>query len=102
MIADAVLADDIRPDLARLDSAPLTRHARAVLLTGATGFVGAHLVGALASESAADIYCLVRPKLGDTRERLRDHLTRYGVWSESLESRLHVVEGDLTLPRFGM
>jgi hypothetical protein len=33
---------------------------------------------------------------------LREHLVRYGVWSESLESRLHVIEGDLTLPRLGL
>ena len=102
MIADAVLADDIAPDLARLSEARLTRDARSVLLTGATGFVGAHLVRALAAETDADIHCLVRPHLGDTRKRLREHLARYGVWSEALESRLHVVEGDLTFPRFGL
>jgi acyl carrier protein len=102
MIADAVLAEEIRPDLARLGDAPLTRDARSVLLTGATGFVGAFLVRALAAETDADIHCLVRPHLGDPGQRLRDHLARYGVWSDALESRVHVVEGDLTLPRFGM
>ena len=74
MIADAVLADDIAPDLARAGEARLTRDARSVLLTGATGFVGAHLVRALAAETDANIHCLVRPRFGDARERLREHL----------------------------
>src|SRR5207342_3812348 len=100
--ADAVLADAIAPDLARAGEARLTRDARSVLLTGATGFVGAHLVRVLAAETDANIYCLVRPRFGDARERLREHLTHYGVWSETLESRLHVVQGDLTLPRLGL
>ncbi len=102
MIADAVLAEDITPDLARLGEARLTRDARRVLLTGATGFVGAHLVRALAAETDAEIHCLVRPQFGDARERLRENLARYGVWTEALESRLHIVQGDLTLPRLGV
>jgi nucleoside-diphosphate-sugar epimerase/acyl carrier protein len=74
----------------------------AVLLTGATGFVGAHLVRALAAETDADIHCLVRAQRRRHARAVAQHLARYGVWSEALESRLHVVQGDLTLPRLGL
>jgi len=102
MIADAALPPDIVPDFSRGAEARLSRDARRVLLTGATGFVGAHLVRALAAESDADIHCLVRGHGANARQRLREHLVRYGVWSEALESRLQVIEGDLTLPRLGL
>ena len=92
-----------RRTCARLSEARLTRDARSVLLTGATGFVGAHLVRALAAETDADIHCLVRPRRWRrARARCATISLRYGVWSEALESRLHVVQGDLTLPRLGL
>ena len=102
MLADAVLPEDVTPDLSRSGDARLTRDARGVLLTGATGFVGAYLLRALVTESGADIYCLVRSQFADGRQRLCDHLSRYGLWSKALDARLHVIEGDLTLPRFGL
>src|SRR5947208_10363525 len=56
----------------------------------------------MADETDAAIYCLVRPKGTDARRRLRDHLGRYGLWLDALEERIHIVEGDLRLPRFGL
>src|SRR6185436_10857012 len=50
MVADAALPPDIVPDISLGAAARLSRDARRVLLTGATGFVGAHLVRALAAE----------------------------------------------------
>src|SRR6185295_692418 len=38
MLSDAVLPEDVTPDLARSGDSRLTRDARGVLLTGATGF----------------------------------------------------------------
>jgi myxalamid-type nonribosomal peptide synthetase MxaA len=80
-----------------------------VLLTGATGFLGAYTVAEILNTTQARVYCLVRPKRGETsKERIERQMKRYQVWSEAAawlsawESRVHVVDGDVTLPRLGM
>jgi thioester reductase-like protein len=74
-----------------------------VLLTGATGFLGAFLLDELIRQTGADVYCLVRassPRHG--LQRLRQNLEKYGLsWSESAERVIPVV-GDLAQPRLGL
>src|SRR6185436_20003658 len=77
--ADAELPFDIVPET----GAGLTRDARRVLLTGATGFLGAYLLRTLLTETQATVYCLVRPGLLDGFTRVRRNLTRYGLWSDA-------------------
>src|SRR5205823_611507 len=55
------------------------------------------------------LYCLVRPRRGESgRARIEQQLRNYEVWmdDEAWESawnhRVHVVEGDVTLPRMGI
>lgn len=49
-----------------------------VLLTGATGFLGAHILDRLLREEAGKVYCLVRDgEKADGRERLRESLRYY-------------------------
>ena len=80
-----------------------------ILLTGATGFLGAYTVAEILNTTQAHIHCLVRPKRGEnSKERIEKQLKRYQVWSQeeawesAWESRLQVVDGDITLPRLGM
>jgi len=76
---------------------------RAVLITGASGFLGAYLVDELARQTTAALYCLVRADDADHgRQRLQKNLERHGLWRESLAPRLHVVAGDLEQPRLGL
>ena len=84
---------------------------RNVLLTGATGFLGAYTVAEILNTTKANLYCLVRSKRGDlsgSRERIEKQMKRYQVWvgdeawQSAWDQRLHVVEGDVTLPRLGM
>ena len=82
---------------------------RTAFLTGATGFLGVYVVSEILKTTKADLYCLVRPKRGeDGKERLKKQMQRYDVWNTdptwqaAWESRLHIVEGDVTLPRLGM
>ena len=71
-----------------------------VLLTGATGFVGAHLLAELLRERPnAIIHCIVRGE--DGRARVERKLLGFGLSAilkdESAMSRISVIEGDLTL-----
>ena len=99
MSADCVLPDDVRPE----HRAQAATTLRAVLLTGATGFLGAYLLRALLRETSADIYCLVRPEEDvEVRARIRDNLESYAIWDPTFASRLHVIAGDLLLPALGL
>jgi myxalamid-type nonribosomal peptide synthetase MxaA len=80
-----------------------------VLLTGATGFLGAYIVAEILNTTQADLYCLVRPRRGEnSKERIERQMRKYAVWGESetwqfaWNRRLHVVDGDVTLPRLGI
>lgn len=82
---------------------------RKVFLTGATGFLGVYMVSEILKTTSAELYCLVRPKRGeDGKERIEKQMRRYDVWSDdpawqtAWQNRLHIVEGDVTLPRLGM
>jgi acyl carrier protein len=100
MRADAMLPAEIIPDL-KVAARP-TRDARRVLVTGATGFVGAFLVRTIADETSADICCLVRDSGADARSRLRNRLESLGLWSDDLDQRIDIVVGDLSLPYLGL
>ncbi|WP_330228571.1 amino acid adenylation domain-containing protein [Nocardia sp. NBC_00508] len=74
-----------------------------VLLTGATGFVGVHLLRELLSSTRARVWCLVRSD-DDERatKRIRNALEKYRIWDDAYDSRIVAVAGDLAAPRFGL
>ena len=70
-----------------------------VLLTGATGFLGIHVLRALLSNTESTVYCLIRKGKSKNAEiRLKSMLVYY--FSDSMEelfgTRIHVIEGDIT------
>ena len=70
-----------------------------VLLTGATGYLGMHILRELIDSDAKHIYCLVRGKTLDAAERrLRTLLYYYfsNAFKELFGERIHVVLGDVT------
>ncbi|MGP1375923.1 MAG: non-ribosomal peptide synthetase [Almyronema sp.] len=74
-----------------------------ILLTGATGFVGAFLLDELLKQTAATLYCLVRaanPESG--RQKLVEALHAYGLASDRDLSRIVPLLGDLTQPLLGL
>ncbi|MEU2736126.1 amino acid adenylation domain-containing protein [Streptomyces sp. NPDC007095] len=100
LLADAVLDPGIRPGINRApDGAP-----RRILLTGATGFVGAHLLAELLAGTAAEIVCTVRA--GDQAEataRVHEALTHHGiVLDERARLRVTALPADLTRPQLGL
>lgn len=93
----AVLADDVRPVGALGDAEP-----DLVLLTGATGFVGAFLLDELLASTQAEIACLVRcTDPDDGLARIRRNVQRYVPWRTEADSRVRVLPGDLARPRLG-
>ncbi|HTE47150.1 MAG TPA: thioester reductase domain-containing protein [Gemmatimonadaceae bacterium] len=103
MRADAVLPMEIMPSLVGIKKEAIrTRDARSVLLTGATGFVGAHVLKAIADETSVVIHCLVRPHTDNSVARLRANLERYDVWTPELAQRIRIVSGDLAVPLLGL
>ncbi|WP_181919380.1 non-ribosomal peptide synthetase [Alkalilimnicola ehrlichii] len=77
---------------------------RAVLLTGATGFLGTELLTILLQETPIGIYCLVR---ADSERAGLERLKRAvqeqgGSWQPHWEERLHVVVGDVAKARLGL
>jgi len=90
------------PIVAEPDALPATfAPPRHVLLTGATGFLGAFLLHELLRTTDADIVCLVRAKDdAEGRARIDKNLAAYGLRGDA--SRIRIVRGDLAQPRLGV
>ena len=72
---------------------------KAILLTGAAGFMGSHILDNLLSSTDRDIYCLIRRKDNiEPIQRLKDRLHFFfgNKYDLEFEKRIKVVEGDLT------
>ena len=81
--------------------------ASSVLITGATGFLGAFLLDELLRNTAQNtrFYCLARnrtPGQGTPVNRALENLRFYGREGESEGHRIVHVEGDLAQPRLGL
>ncbi|MEE2032192.1 thioester reductase domain-containing protein, partial [Rhodococcus chondri] len=93
------LADDITAEGAQ----PPRIEPEVVLLTGATGFLGSHLVRELLDRTDAQVWCLVRaesPEHG--RARIEDAMRRFGSWRDTGADRIVAVPGDLGQDRLGL
>ena len=70
-------------------------------MTGATGFLGAHLVKELLDAGERSLLCLVR---GGSQERLWETLSGYfgAGWVEGCKDRVKAFGGDITQDRLGL
>ncbi|MEU2106566.1 amino acid adenylation domain-containing protein [Nocardia sp. NPDC019255] len=74
-----------------------------ILLTGATGFLGVHLLQALLDRTEARVWCVVRA--ADAEEgidRILGALSHYRLSGTTAAERIVVVAGDLTAPHLGL
>ncbi|GHD57447.1 non-ribosomal peptide synthetase [Jeongeupia chitinilytica] len=116
-ISAAMLADADVPEnwftpasaAARLVATPSGSHAASavppqrILLTGCTGFVGAHLLDRLLRENAATIVCLVRAGSdGEALERVHVALARHGLSRPLPVGRIEAIAADLAEPQLGL
>ena len=73
---------------------------KTVLLTGSTGFFGAHiLVEILKQYPSTTVKCLVRSSDIDV---VKNNLETYKLWDSSFSSQIDILKGDLSKPRLGL
>ena len=98
--AEAILDSTIQP---LAISRNIFTKPRSILLTGATGFLGIHLLHELLIQTTADIYCLVRFfNRDENNNRLQHTLESYSLWNDNFLPRIIPIEGDLSKPLLGM
>jgi thioester reductase-like protein len=74
-----------------------------VLLTGATGFLGVHLLAEICAQTDACVYCLV--KAGDyneAKQKLINQLNYYGIEIDHILPKVKIVLGDLEKVSLGL
>jgi thioester reductase-like protein len=99
LAAEAVLPPDIDPPASRPPPAP---GPRSVLLTGATGFLGAFLLDELLRAPPVSCCCLVRaPDEAEARRRILANLAAYRLPPPD-GARIVPVVGDLASPLLGL
>ncbi|NEQ07639.1 MAG: amino acid adenylation domain-containing protein [Moorea sp. SIO4E2] len=103
LAAEVVLNPQIAPDQSRPVELDRNTHPASVLLTGATGFLGAYLLHELLKQTDANVFCLVRSNHHEAAyKRIHSTLNSYQLWSESWRSRIIPVCGDLSQPSLGL
>jgi thioester reductase-like protein len=97
--ADAVLDRGVlRPSASMPSFEPSS-----VLLTGATGFLGAFLLFEILSQTRAQVTCLVRAADSVSgAARVVKNLAHYGLWNDAFMPRLIALAGNLAEPRLGL
>jgi len=74
-----------------------------LLLTGATGFLGVHLLAELMTQTDRTVRCLVRAR--DTEaasQRVREAMERHGLWRSEHAARIVVDVADLAAEHLGL
>ncbi|MFF4507857.1 thioester reductase domain-containing protein [Streptomyces sp. NPDC001401] len=101
---DQILADLALADRLPFIAAPEPLPPRRILLTGATGFLGSHMLLDLLRHSDAHVYCLVRSADDEAADaRLGEALRSYRLpWSSEVRRRITVLPGDIRRPRLGL
>lgn len=97
--SEAVLPEDIRPQNQITES----KEKRNILLTGATGFIGAHLIEELLQQTNATIYCLVRAdNMEKAQQRIMKSQQSYQLKNYKNFGRVVPVLGDLSQRQLGL
>ncbi|PJD91505.1 MAG: hypothetical protein CK424_06770 [Legionella sp.] len=74
----------------------------AILLTGATGFLGTHLLSDLYKNTSSQIYCIVRTKnVAQGLNKIKNELNKYQLSIQKFD-RITVICGNLAKPKLGL
>jgi amino acid adenylation domain-containing protein/thioester reductase-like protein len=96
MLSDVALSADVR-------RRPTGQAGGQVLLTGATGFVGVHLLNELLAQTTGRVACLVRaPDISMATKRIVSALKYYGLYTDDKLVRVDMIRGDLASENLGL
>jgi amino acid adenylation domain-containing protein/thioester reductase-like protein len=100
LVGDSILSPTISAaDLPPLEDGPPTN----VLLTGASGFLGAFLAHELLQRPVRKVFCLVRAESPEAAMgRIRHNLQKRGLWWDTMAARIEAIPADLSKARFGL
>lgn len=96
LLSSNVISEDVKLDYTSMGN---------VLLTGFTGFLGAHILDSFIKKESGDIYCLIRSKNNMTAmDRLENVLHFYfkDKYDKYIGNRIRLVEGDITFEHLGL
>ena len=97
---DAILDSSIKPQNLPQQFTNQLQH---ILLTGATGFLGVHLLHELLEKTSANIHCLVRAEnVSEARNKLKNKLSFYQLWNEQDSQRIIPIIGNLEKNLLGL
>ncbi|KAF5864689.1 large subunit of alpha-aminoadipate reductase [Aspergillus alliaceus] len=102
---DARKLVDALPKIFPKRTEPILSGEPTIFLTGATGFLGAHILRDLLTRKSpsAKVVTLVRGKTEEQAlERIRSTCRAYGFWDDAWTSRLQCVCGNLGEPQLGL
>jgi amino acid adenylation domain-containing protein/thioester reductase-like protein len=101
--ARSLRADAVLDDRFSVDGKAAADPAGPILLTGATGFLGTHLLRELLDSDPRPVYCLLRAETSAAGlNRLRAAMAEFELAYDDLPDRVTVVPGDLTRPLLGL
>ena len=74
-----------------------------ILVTGATGFLGVHLLAEITRDPRSTVFCLVRAETEEfANNRLRNAFDQHGLYGFNEWDRIRIVVGDVRLERLGL
>ena len=99
-----MFAEDARlPADIKMSAIPPAPKGHPVLMTGATGFVGAYILAEVLRGTDHRVVCLARAQDdGEAAVRVRRNLQAHGVWRDSWSDRITGLCGNLAAPRLGL
>jgi len=100
LTSDISFEKDIFPSCSPSETGELKN----IFITGATGFLGVHVLNELCCHTQADFYCLIRGSSGaDAKERLFAVAEKYGLTAiQTAKERVIPVPGDLASPQLSL
>lgn len=97
-IEDSELPESIQPGPIKTIS-----RVEKILLTGATGYLGAFLIKELMHNTNAEVYCLVRGESDHhALARIKENLDMYDLYDNSYANRLIAIKADLSSDKLGL
>lgn len=92
----------LAPEIIPVNNKVILKKPNSVLLTGATGFLGSHLLSRLSHDQSLKIYCLVRATSSSEGKKLIEEAMAHYNLNTPIDNRIIPIVGDLSAPCIGL